>query len=158
MGNIWSQRKLRLLPEGADQWGAPLTAPELTPRLSAPVRNVLRTEVRQGMALEMTPDVFGGVEFGRVSRQPSQGDLAARALHIVAHLATAAALFATLVVVAVLAHRLPESEAYRPEDAGVSGRPRVQRVMENLQVYRSRLTKGPSKLALDDDLRRAAVN
>jgi soluble lytic murein transglycosylase len=34
----------------------------------------------------------------------------------------------------------------------------VQRVMENLQVYRSRLTKGPSKLALDDDLRRAAVN
>jgi soluble lytic murein transglycosylase len=34
----------------------------------------------------------------------------------------------------------------------------VQRVMENLQVYRSRLTKGPSRLALDDDLRRAVVN
>jgi len=34
----------------------------------------------------------------------------------------------------------------------------VQRVMENLQVYRSRLTKGPSRLALDDDLRRAAIN
>jgi soluble lytic murein transglycosylase len=30
----------------------------------------------------------------------------------------------------------------------------VQRVMENLQVYRSRLTKGASKLALDDDLKR----
>jgi hypothetical protein len=30
--------------------------------------------------------------------------------------------------------------------------------MENLQVYRSRLTKGPSRLALDDDLRRAVVN
>ncbi len=34
----------------------------------------------------------------------------------------------------------------------------VQRVMENLQVYRSRLTKGPSRLAQDDDLRRAVVN
>jgi soluble lytic murein transglycosylase len=34
----------------------------------------------------------------------------------------------------------------------------VQRVMENLQVYRSRLTKGASRLALDDDLRRAVVN
>jgi soluble lytic murein transglycosylase len=34
----------------------------------------------------------------------------------------------------------------------------VQRVMENLQVYRSRLTKGASRLALDDDLRRSAVN
>ena len=34
----------------------------------------------------------------------------------------------------------------------------VQRVMENLQVYRSRLTKGASRLALDDDLRRSIVN
>jgi soluble lytic murein transglycosylase len=34
----------------------------------------------------------------------------------------------------------------------------VQRVMENLQVYRSRLTKGASRLALDDDLRRSVVN
>ncbi|HVT50364.1 MAG TPA: transglycosylase SLT domain-containing protein [Dongiaceae bacterium] len=34
----------------------------------------------------------------------------------------------------------------------------VQRVMENLQVYRSRLTKGASKIALENDLRRASVN
>ena len=34
----------------------------------------------------------------------------------------------------------------------------VQRVMENLQVYRSRLTKGAYKIVLDDDLKRAAVN
>ena len=34
----------------------------------------------------------------------------------------------------------------------------VQRVMENLQVYRSRLTKGASHLALEDDLKRSAVN
>jgi soluble lytic murein transglycosylase len=34
----------------------------------------------------------------------------------------------------------------------------VQRVMENLQVYRSRLSKGPSKIALENDLRRTTVN
>jgi soluble lytic murein transglycosylase len=34
----------------------------------------------------------------------------------------------------------------------------IQRVMENLQVYRSRLTKGASHLALDDDLHRSAIN
>jgi len=34
----------------------------------------------------------------------------------------------------------------------------VQRVMENLQVYRSRLTKGASNIALENDLRRAQVN
>jgi soluble lytic murein transglycosylase len=34
----------------------------------------------------------------------------------------------------------------------------VQRVMENLQVYRSRLTKGASNIALENDLRRASVN
>jgi soluble lytic murein transglycosylase len=34
----------------------------------------------------------------------------------------------------------------------------IQRVMENLQVYRSRLSKGPSTLALESDLRRSIVN
>jgi soluble lytic murein transglycosylase len=34
----------------------------------------------------------------------------------------------------------------------------IQRVMENLQVYRSRLSKGASKLALESDLRRSIVN
>ena len=43
----------------------------------------------------------------------------------IAHLATAAALFATLVVLTVLVYRLPESEAYRSHDAGWPGRPRV---------------------------------
>ena len=89
MDNIRSQRKLGLLPEGADQRGAPLAAPELTARFPAQVRNILRTEVRQGVAFEMAPDVFGRVEFGRVSRQVGQYDLTARALHIVAHPATA---------------------------------------------------------------------
>jgi protoheme IX farnesyltransferase len=57
----------------------------------------------------------------------------------VAHLATAAALFATLVVLAVLAHALPESEAYQPEFAGKPGRPRVQRVMDYVALTKPRI-------------------
>lgn len=34
----------------------------------------------------------------------------------------------------------------------------VQRVMENLQVYRSRLNKGSARLALEEDLRRSGAN
>src|SRR5216117_982331 len=56
-----------------------------------------------------------------------------------AHLATAAALFATLVVLAVLASRLPESEAYRPEAAGQPGRSRVQRVMDYVALTKPRI-------------------
>jgi len=57
----------------------------------------------------------------------------------VAHLATAVALFAILVVLAVLAHVLPESEAYRPEYAGRPGRPRVQRVMDYVALTKPRI-------------------
>src|SRR5438445_56517 len=57
----------------------------------------------------------------------------------IAHLATAAALFATLVVLAVLASRLPESEAYRPEAAGQPGRSRVQRVMDYVALTKPRI-------------------
>src|SRR3989440_3303517 len=56
-----------------------------------------------------------------------------------AHLATAAALFATLVVLAVLASRLLESEAYRPEAAGQPGRSRVQRVMDYVALTKPRI-------------------
>jgi protoheme IX farnesyltransferase len=57
----------------------------------------------------------------------------------VAHLATAAALFATLVALAVLAPRLPESAAYQPADAGKPGRPRVQRVMDYVALTKPRI-------------------
>ncbi|TMI98768.1 MAG: protoheme IX farnesyltransferase [Bacillati bacterium ANGP1] len=56
-----------------------------------------------------------------------------------AHLATAAALFATLVVLALLASRLPESEAYQPEAAGQPGRSRVQRVMDYVALTKPRI-------------------
>jgi len=56
-----------------------------------------------------------------------------------AHLATAAALFATLVVLVVLAHRLPESDVYGPQEAGQAGRPRVQRVMDYVALTKPRI-------------------
>lgn len=57
----------------------------------------------------------------------------------IAHLATGAALFATLVVLAVLAGRLPESEPYRLQDAGLPGRPQVQRVMDYVALTKPRI-------------------
>ena len=57
------------MPEGPDQSGPALAAPELSPGLPAQVRNVFGTEVGQSVAFEMAPDVFDGVEFWGVSRQ-----------------------------------------------------------------------------------------
>ena len=89
MGNVWSQRKLGLLPEGPDQSGPALCAPQLSPGLPAQVRDVSGTEVGQHVALEMAPDVFGGVEFWGVSRQACQNDVALRPLDVMLHRPTA---------------------------------------------------------------------
>src|SRR5882762_613616 len=76
MSNTWSQRKLGLLPEGADQGGAALTAPQLSPGFFSQMPEVLGTEIGQGMAFEMAPDVFDRIELRSVSRQTSQNQLA----------------------------------------------------------------------------------
>src|ERR1700678_1418854 len=76
MSNTKSQRKFRLLPEGADQSAASLTAPQVAAGFASQFRKVFRTEVGQGMAFEVAPDVFNRVEFGRVSGQTRQDDLA----------------------------------------------------------------------------------
>src|SRR5208337_4080551 len=89
MSNNRSQRKLCLLPKGANQGGAALTASQLSPSLPAQVGNVFGTEVGQGMAFEMAPDVFDGVEFRGVSRQACQNDVALRPLDIALHHPTA---------------------------------------------------------------------
>jgi len=89
MGNIWLQGKLGLLPEGADQSGATLAAPKLPPRFPAQMWNILGTEVRQGMSFQMAPDVFGGIEFRRVSRQLRQNDLTVGTLHVITHFSAA---------------------------------------------------------------------
>src|SRR2546426_724466 len=57
----------------------------------------------------------------------------------IAHLATAAALFAALGVRVGLAALLPVSGAYRPQDSGQPGRPRVQRVMDYVALTKPRI-------------------
>src|SRR2546425_11116014 len=85
MSNIRSQRKLGLLPKGADQGWAALAAPQLSPGLPTQMRNVFRTKVRQRVTFEVAPDVFGRVEFRGVSWQLCQNNLARRACHVIAH-------------------------------------------------------------------------
>src|SRR5689334_902225 len=85
MSNIESQRKLGLLPECPDQRRASLAAPQLTTGFLAQMRDVLGTEVRQGVTFEVAPDVFGRVEFRRVGGQSRQHDVSGRTLHVVLH-------------------------------------------------------------------------
>src|SRR5208282_3224440 len=89
MSNVWSQRKLCLLPEGPDQSGPALAAPQLSAGLPAQVGNVFGTEVGQSVAFEMAPDVFDGVEFRSVSRQACQNDVALRPLDVTLYHPTA---------------------------------------------------------------------
>src|SRR5271156_5262942 len=85
MSNNWSQRKLRLLPEGADQGGPALTASQVSPGFPAQVAKVFRTEVGQGMAFEVTPDLFDWIEFRGVSWQVGQDQVALRPLDVPPH-------------------------------------------------------------------------
>jgi hypothetical protein len=59
-----------LFPEGDDQSGAALEAPESAPRFGAQVPEVSGTEVREFVMLEMTPEVLGGVEFRSIGGKP----------------------------------------------------------------------------------------
>jgi len=85
MSNNKSQRELGLLPKGADQGLPPLAAPQLAPGLTAEVEQILRTKVGQGMAFEVSPDVFDRIEFGSVGRQMGQHQIALRPFHVPAH-------------------------------------------------------------------------
>jgi hypothetical protein len=59
-----------LFPEGDDQSGAALEAPESAPRFGAQVPEVSGTEVREFVMLELTPEVLGGVEFRSIGGKP----------------------------------------------------------------------------------------
>src|SRR6185369_4626314 len=85
MSNNWSQRKLGLLPEGPDQSGAALAAAQLASSFPAQLRQVFRTEVRQSMTLEMSPNVFDGIEFRSVRRQLRQNEVAGGSFDAGAH-------------------------------------------------------------------------
>jgi hypothetical protein len=89
MSNVWSQRNLCLLPEGSDQSGPALAAPQLSLGLPTQVGNIFGTEAGQRVAFEMAPDVFDRVEFRGVSRQACQSDAAVRSLDVPLHHPTA---------------------------------------------------------------------
>lgn len=69
ISDIMSQRKLGLLPKGSDQGNPPLGAAQLAPGFIGQMLPITRTEVGQGVAFEMPPDVFRRIQFGRVGRQ-----------------------------------------------------------------------------------------
>jgi hypothetical protein len=58
--------KFSLLPEGGDQLGASAHVLQGFPAKSAQFGQVSGAEIRQTVLLEITPDVFGRIEFGRV--------------------------------------------------------------------------------------------
>src|SRR5262245_25284040 len=89
MGNIKSQRKLCLLPEGADQSWPALATSQLSARFPAQVQKIFRAEVGQRMAFEMTPDVFDRIEFRSISRKICQDDLALSVFDVASNRATA---------------------------------------------------------------------
>ena len=62
-----------------------MTAPQLSPGFLSQVPKVFGTEVGQGMAFEMTPDVFDGIEFRCVCRQAGQNEVALRPLDVTPH-------------------------------------------------------------------------
>src|ERR1044072_8352894 len=85
MDNNRSQRKLGLLPEGSDQRGPALAASQLASGFPAQVWQGFWTKVRQGMTLEMSPNVFDGIEFRGVRRQSRQREVTGSALNVGLH-------------------------------------------------------------------------
>lgn len=76
MSNIESQRKLGLLPKGADQGWAALSALELSPGFPSQVPEVLRTEIGQSVVFETAPDVFSWIEFWSIGWKTGQDQIA----------------------------------------------------------------------------------
>jgi len=82
MGDIVSQRKFGLLPEGPDKGRSPLAAAQVASGFPPQMDEVAGTEVSQRMVLQMTPDVFRGIEFGGIGRQAGQHELPGALLDI----------------------------------------------------------------------------
>jgi len=64
-----SERQLGLLPERPHQGGAALHGAQASSGVGFQVSHVDGTPIRQLVMFQMAPDVFGGIEFGRVRRQ-----------------------------------------------------------------------------------------
>src|SRR5436853_5115873 len=71
-----------LLPERSDQRPSALHRAQMSAGAMLEIAEVTSTEVRHGVMLEVTPDVFDGVELGSVGRQILQGDAAVERVEV----------------------------------------------------------------------------
>src|SRR5438270_12721070 len=71
-----------LLPERSDQRPSALHRAQMSAGAMLEIAEVTSTEVRHGVMLEVTPDVFDGVELGSVGRQILQGDAAVESVEV----------------------------------------------------------------------------
>src|SRR5579863_4818833 len=77
-----NSEQLCLLPERSDQRRSALHRAEMSARAMPQIAEVTSTEVRHGMMLEVSPDVFDGVELGSVGRQILQSDAAVESIQV----------------------------------------------------------------------------
>src|SRR2546426_171197 len=71
-----------LLPERSDQRPSALHRAQMSAGAMLEIAEVTSTEVRHGVMLEVTPDVFDGVELGSVGRQILQGDATVESVEV----------------------------------------------------------------------------
>src|SRR5690242_20064687 len=74
-----------LLPESGDQLGTSADVSQLAASEGGQVGEIIGGEVGQPVLFEIAPDIFDGIEFGRVSRQGGGVNVALEALEIVPH-------------------------------------------------------------------------
>lgn len=77
--------ELCLLPEGPDESRASLHRAQAVARAAFQVMEVRGATIGEFMVLEMTPDVFGRVQFGRVGRQLLDLNGSVQGLQVLAH-------------------------------------------------------------------------
>ena len=71
-----------LFPESGDQLGSAADVPQFAASERAELGEVFGGEVRQAMLFEIAPDIFGGIEFGRISRERGGINLSPKAFEI----------------------------------------------------------------------------
>src|SRR5271170_1061839 len=74
-----------LLPEGSDESWASLHGAQAVARCALQVVEVRGAAVGEFVVLEMTPDVFGRIQFGRVGGQLFDLNSAVQGFQVVAH-------------------------------------------------------------------------
>ena len=83
------ERQLGLLPECGDERGPPLHGLQAVACEAAELMKIRGTQIGKLMLLEIAPDVFGGVELGRVAGQRLDLNRSVELLQVVTYQAAA---------------------------------------------------------------------